>query len=75
MLRAQEADMARWINDWNPEDEAFWERSGKRIARRNLFWSILAENIESSFAKLGTHRRELSFAAISVGPLSAPNAK
>src|SRR6266404_1692281 len=37
--------------------------------------SILAENIESSFAKLGTHRRELSFAAISVGPLSAPNAK
>src|SRR5437762_9441776 len=37
--------------------------------------SILAEKIESSFAKLGTHRRELSFAAISVGPLSAPNAK
>src|SRR6266404_5652448 len=31
--------------------------------------SILAENVESNFAKLGTHRRELNFAALSVGPL------
>jgi MFS transporter, NNP family, nitrate/nitrite transporter len=45
MLAAQEADMARWIHEWNPEDATFWERTGKRIARRNLFWSILAENI------------------------------
>jgi NNP family nitrate/nitrite transporter-like MFS transporter len=37
--------MSKWIDDWNPEDEKFWERSGKRIARRNLIWSILAENI------------------------------
>ena len=35
----------RWIRDWNPEDETFWQSTGKRIARRNLFWSILAENI------------------------------
>src|SRR6476646_1075269 len=35
----------RWIDDWNPEDESFWARTGKRIARRNLIWSILAENI------------------------------
>jgi NNP family nitrate/nitrite transporter-like MFS transporter len=35
----------RWIDDWNPEDTEFWERSGKRIARRNLIWSILAENL------------------------------
>jgi MFS transporter, NNP family, nitrate/nitrite transporter len=34
-----------WIADWNPEDATFWQRTGKRIARRNLFWSILAENI------------------------------
>jgi MFS transporter, NNP family, nitrate/nitrite transporter len=33
------------IADWNPEDEAFWHRSGKRIARRNLIWSILTEHI------------------------------
>ncbi|HXT98826.1 MAG TPA: MFS transporter, partial [Polyangia bacterium] len=34
-----------WIADWNPEDEGFWRRKGRRIARRNLFWSIVAENI------------------------------
>jgi NNP family nitrate/nitrite transporter-like MFS transporter len=35
--------MARWIDDWEPEDEQFWERKGKRIARRNLVFSIFAE--------------------------------
>src|SRR5438270_5169098 len=38
-------DMSRWIKDWNPEDPDFWEKSGKAIARRNLVWSILAENL------------------------------
>src|SRR6185295_10583723 len=38
-------DMKPWIADWRPEDEAFWEASGRRTARRNLIWSILAENI------------------------------
>ena len=37
--------MARWIKTWNPEDPAFWASTGRRIARRNLIWSILAENI------------------------------
>lgn len=37
--------MSRWIADWDPEDRAFWERTGRRIARRNLVWSIVAENI------------------------------
>jgi len=37
--------MSRWIKEWEPENDAFWERTGKRIARRNLFWSILAENV------------------------------
>jgi NNP family nitrate/nitrite transporter-like MFS transporter len=35
----------RWIDDWNPEDHEFWQRAGKRVARRNLWWSILAENL------------------------------
>jgi MFS transporter, NNP family, nitrate/nitrite transporter len=35
----------RWIDDWNPEDAEAWRRAGKRIARRNLIWSILAENL------------------------------
>jgi NNP family nitrate/nitrite transporter-like MFS transporter len=37
--------MSRWITDWNPEDEGFWRRSGKRIALRNLLGSIFAENL------------------------------
>ena len=36
---------SRWIDDWNPEDESFWKRTGKRIARRNLIWSIVAEHL------------------------------
>jgi NNP family nitrate/nitrite transporter-like MFS transporter len=34
-----------WIAEWNPEDQDFWNSKGKPIARRNLFWSIVAENI------------------------------
>lgn len=36
---------ARWIDDWRPEDDAFWRASGSRIARRNLIFSILSEHI------------------------------
>ncbi|GLW08257.1 MFS transporter [Microtetraspora sp. NBRC 13810] len=35
----------RWIGDWHPDDPAFWERRGKRVARRNLVWSIFAEHL------------------------------
>ena len=35
----------RWIDDWRPEDERFWEATGKRIARRNLIFSIFAEHL------------------------------
>lgn len=35
----------RWIDDWNPEDAGFWERTGARIANRNLWFSILCEHI------------------------------
>jgi NNP family nitrate/nitrite transporter-like MFS transporter len=37
--------MSKWITEWNPEDETFWEHKGKRVALRNLVWSIVAENI------------------------------
>ncbi len=30
------------IREWNPENEAFWEKEGKRHARRNLWISIPA---------------------------------
>ncbi len=28
------------IVDWNPEDEHFWATTGRRVARRNLIFSI-----------------------------------
>jgi NNP family nitrate/nitrite transporter-like MFS transporter len=30
------------IADWQPEDDRFWERTGKRIAYRNLWISVPA---------------------------------
>lgn len=34
-----------WIANWNPENETFWEKDGRTIARRNLIFSIVAEHI------------------------------
>ncbi len=33
----------KWIDEWNPEDKAFWEGEGKHVARCNLVFSIFAE--------------------------------
>ncbi|GAB3126232.1 NarK family nitrate/nitrite MFS transporter [Streptomyces calidiresistens] len=35
----------RWIETWDPEDERFWEREGRHVARRNLVFSIISEHI------------------------------
>ncbi|MFI9242124.1 nitrate/nitrite transporter [Streptomyces sp. NPDC053086] len=35
----------RWIEHWDPEDEGFWNATGERIARRNLWFSVLSEHI------------------------------
>ncbi|GGX65692.1 nitrate/nitrite transporter [Streptomyces minutiscleroticus] len=35
----------RWIEQWDPEDEAFWKEKGERIANRNLLFSVLSEHI------------------------------
>jgi MFS transporter, NNP family, nitrate/nitrite transporter len=34
-----------WISDWRPDDETFWNATGKTVARRNLIWSIFAEHL------------------------------
>ncbi|OXM68319.1 NarK/NasA family nitrate transporter [Amycolatopsis thermalba] len=34
-----------WIEHWEPENESFWESTGKKIARRNLWFSIFSEHI------------------------------
>lgn len=35
----------RRLEHWDPEDEEFWERTGRPIARRNLWQSIFSEHI------------------------------
>src|SRR6266481_1582860 len=44
----------RWINDWDPDDESFWEATGERIARKNLALSMFAEHIGFSIWVLWT---------------------
>ncbi|GAA0899129.1 nitrate/nitrite transporter [Pseudonocardia zijingensis] len=34
-----------WIDHWDPEDATFWERTGAKVANRNLWYSILSEHI------------------------------
>ena len=33
------------IENWNPEDTAQWDAGGRRIAMRNLRWSVFAEHV------------------------------
>ncbi|MFF6951716.1 nitrate/nitrite transporter [Streptomyces iakyrus] len=35
----------RWIQHWDPENETFWKETGEKVARRNLFFSVLSEHI------------------------------
>ncbi|MGW6918881.1 nitrate/nitrite transporter [Kitasatospora sp. NPDC054939] len=42
----------RWIQQWDPEDEEFWERTGRRTANRNLLFSVLSEHIGFSIWSL-----------------------
>lgn len=39
------ARKGRWIDHWEPEDPTFWERTGKRIAWKNLAFSVFAEHL------------------------------
>ncbi|MFG2278193.1 nitrate/nitrite transporter [Streptomyces asoensis] len=36
---------SHWIEEWDPENEAFWNEKGEKIARRNLLFSVLSEHI------------------------------
>jgi NNP family nitrate/nitrite transporter-like MFS transporter len=44
----------RWIDHWAPEDEQFWEATGRAIARKNLIFSIFAEHLGFSVWVLWT---------------------
>ncbi|GAB3236084.1 MFS transporter [Glycomyces halotolerans] len=34
-----------WITDWRPDDEAFWQATGRKVAKRNLVFSVIAEHL------------------------------
>jgi NNP family nitrate/nitrite transporter-like MFS transporter len=34
-----------WIDDWRPEDPTFWEKTGAKIAKKNLIYSVTSEHI------------------------------
>ena len=36
---------SHWIDHWEPDDETFWEETGRKVARRNLVWSMFAEHL------------------------------
>ena len=48
------AKRGRWIDHWEPEDEDFWQSTGKKVARRNLILSIFAEHLGFSVWVLWT---------------------
>jgi NNP family nitrate/nitrite transporter-like MFS transporter len=35
----------RWIDHWEPENPGFWASTGKKIANRNLWFSIFVEHV------------------------------
>lgn len=57
----------RWIDHWDPEDEDFWERTGRRVARRNLVVSIFAEHLGFSVWLLWSISATLLVAHYDVG--------
>jgi NNP family nitrate/nitrite transporter-like MFS transporter len=46
-----ETKPGRWITNWNPESAEQWHGAGKKVARRNLGWSMFAEFL--GFAMMG----------------------
>lgn len=53
MSRMAHRMASRWIEQWDPEDERFWnEGGGKQIARRNLIFSVFSEHIGFSIWSL-----------------------
>ena len=45
MSAAPVSGRAGWVEYWNPEDDAQWNSGGRRLATRNLVFSIFAENL------------------------------
>ncbi|GAA1746576.1 MFS transporter [Luedemannella helvata] len=56
----------RWIEDWRPEDADFWATTGKKVAKRNLIFSIFSEHLAFSVWVIW------SILVVSLGTLTDP---
>ena len=52
VARSRARRFGRWIDDWRPEDPAFWSAGGSAVARRNLIISVFTEHIGFSIWSL-----------------------
>ncbi|HEY2985708.1 MAG TPA: nitrate/nitrite transporter [Jatrophihabitantaceae bacterium] len=43
---------SRWLDVWDPENPTFWERTGAKVARCNLVFSVFTEHIGFSIWSL-----------------------
>ncbi|QIS05779.1 MFS transporter [Nocardia brasiliensis] len=41
----QHQTRGRWLTQWEPDNQKFWESGGARTARKNLIFSVFAENL------------------------------
>src|SRR5260370_31880794 len=55
-----------WISEWKPEDETFWNSTGKVVARRNLIWSIVAAYRIFGLADLEHRRNQVAAGRLSL---------
>ncbi|HTB21826.1 MAG TPA: NarK family nitrate/nitrite MFS transporter [bacterium] len=66
LAASQGSSGGSWIEHWNPEDTAFWDRDGKKIAYRNLVFSIFAEFLAFSvwqmWSAIATHLSDAGYA-------------
>ncbi|MFI6924162.1 MFS transporter [Nonomuraea spiralis] len=44
-MTGQNRRTGRWIEHWEPEDPGFWAAVGRRVATRNLIFSIFVEHL------------------------------
>ena len=45
VAEANPARRSHWIDVWSPDDDSFWESTGKAIAKKNLALSMFSEHI------------------------------
>ena len=60
---------SRWLQDWDPENERFWATTGRRIARKNLAFSIPVADYETVGNVVGGRHLKMLHAGLGIGRL------